>query len=326
MRTFFSSIILFLVLALPGAVFAVTVNNLSGDMSADLSPANPGPNTVTTIALSSLSTDLRAATITWQLDGKEFLKGPGKNVATITTRGAGQTSIVHVIADTLEGDEMTQDITITPADITILWNARTYTPPLFRGKALPTEESVITLTAYPEFQTSDGVALNQADLIYTWKKDGHIETTQSGRGKSTVSYQLGILPGDTEFSVEAQSPDGVLRISKTVSVPMISPRAMVYEEHPLEGTRYNTPLFNQFQLVGSEMTLRIEPFFFSLPLARMAFGWAMNTDKPTIGTQLLALRHDKNVSGTTDVTGYAGQVDISGQRAQHTLTINFGTP
>ena len=148
--------------------FAIDVQN--SDISIKVSPENPRPFSATTISLTSFSTDLNKANIEWRSGGKLVLSGTGKTKYIFTTGGPNTVTSFDINIIPEGASAINKMLTINPSDIDLLWEAMdSYTPPFYKGKALPSTESQIKIVAYPN--TSGLSNTNQKNISYTWKNN-----------------------------------------------------------------------------------------------------------------------------------------------------------
>lgn len=143
-----------------------------------------------------------------------------------------------------------------PIPLTIVWEADTYTPPLYAGAALPTAESALMLVAF-------GIPAGTGELIYTWEQDHRVLGSKSGAGKRVLSLQAPAQAGkSTTIAVTARTAGGVVVGRGETTIIAASPQIRLYEESPALGVLYNTTAASPFAIRGQERSLIAEPFFF----------------------------------------------------------------
>jgi len=67
----------------------------------------------------------------------------------------GEKKTVTIKVVSRRGGYLEEKITFQPALVDLMWEANTYTPPFYKGKALTSSKSSITVTAIPQLKTSD---------------------------------------------------------------------------------------------------------------------------------------------------------------------------
>ena len=136
--------------ALTTSLSAQSFINLTSSMT--LYPEYPKPYTTVTVKYESYSFDMDRALITWSIGGKEVLSGIGELVLKVPLGGEGSITRVSVVVRPNEGGTVRDQILITPAFVSLIWEASdTYVPPLYKGKALPSEGGLVRVVALPSF-------------------------------------------------------------------------------------------------------------------------------------------------------------------------------
>lgn len=264
--------------------FAVTANaQTSSDVSISMNPLNPGSNEDVSVSLVSYSSDLNKADITWILDGKRSLSGPGEKQFSFKTLSTGTLSKLTVIIKTSEGENITKSIEIRPSEIDLIWEATdSYVPHFYKGKALPGRESGVKIVAIPNGKIA-GKNISASDLIYTWKRNFSIEGKMSGYGKKTFSFSNGILKKDEAIGIEARSKNGEFSAKKDISINFIIPNIVFYEKNPLSGIFYGRSIPGSISIPTlSEKTIVAEPYFFSVGSGgknKLSYEWKLNNEK-----------------------------------------------
>ena len=227
-------------------------------------PENPRPNQVVTIEIESFSVDLdRADSITWSINGKTEARGAGVKQIQFEAGELGSRSVVDVTAFGTEIGTINESITIMPTEVDLLWEAKTYTPVLYKGKALPSSDAEITVVAIPQFVTSSGKKLDSEDLVFTWKKDGKVLGNYSGRGKDSIKIIGPKIFNRTRIQAEVSSLGNSLQGMGVVSISSVLPTVLFYEDDPVLGMKYEKAIWSTVELFDEEMTITAHPYFFS---------------------------------------------------------------
>lgn len=251
-------------------------------VSISLSPAYPGPNTPVNLTVQSGLYDVSQGTVTWTVNGKVIAQGTGAT-ARITTGGLGSETRVRVDVSTDTGDASTA-LTIVPASVDLLWESNSYTPPFYRGRGLPSAGSTITIVAIPHVARAGGAALAADQLIYTWKKDGAVVASASGKGRSSATFASPMLYGVSSISVVAASADGAVAAQGILRIGDTEPRLALYEDDPLFGILYHKALGSAF-IPETEMSFVAIPYFapsLSLNNSQLEYAWTVNGNPVSI--------------------------------------------
>lgn len=281
---FFAILIIFL---LP----AISVNKAHGQMKAagaiDVNdsinittiPAFPKENDDVLIRIENFSYDLNSSEIIWALNGVIKEKGIGKKDFSFKTGKIGSVSLIKIIAKTKDGKNMEKSLVIRPAGVDMFWQADSYTPPFYKGKALYSYQSSITVVAIPNIVNSDGAKINPSSLIYKWTKDSKVLGGVSGYGKNYFSFTKSILSNSPEIEVEVMTSDKKIKASGSIVLDPIETKVLMYENSPLYGIIYEKAAINDFIMNGNEITLVAIPYFFSTDETsrqKIKYDWSMN--------------------------------------------------
>jgi hypothetical protein len=259
-KTFLISVFLFSI-----SLFAhAQILGVGETVSFSVVPNNPRANQIVTVSIESFSIDLnRASSITWLLNGEIIAQQAGLKSVKFRTGKLGSSSKVDVVIKSVERGTIRESITISPTEVNLLWEASSYTPLFYAGKALPSSDAEITVVAMPEFVTSNGSRLSSKDLIFTWQKDGKVLGSLSGRGKNTLNIIGPKLSQTSRIEVVVSSSLGSLQGKGTTFISAVSPEIIFYENDTIFGTRYEKAIGNRAVLSKEEIKITAYPFFFS---------------------------------------------------------------
>jgi len=298
--------------------------NAGNTVDLALNPKYPQPNQNVTATLTSYSYDLNGATITWYINGKEVTAGKAIKSVTFTTGNLGTATTVKAII-AVGGSIQEKTITVNPADITLLWQANTYTPPFYKGKALNSYQSVLTYVAVPQLY-KNGQLVNPKNLVYTWSKNGTVLGDASGLGQQTFTLAGDVILRPSIITVEVSDTAGTLSTKRSIEVSAGSPLALFYEDSPTLGILFNKSLSNMKSLKLPEINLTAIPFFFSASIKQssaLSFIWQMNGSKMNITDPNAVFRLPQDTSGQASVSVQVRNQTKFLQGADNSLLIAF---
>lgn len=258
---------------------SANVNDIKDSAEIITTPSSPSPNENVSVRLESFSFDLNSSEIIWALDGAIKEKGLGKKFFSFKTGGVGSVSFIKAIIKTKEGKTIEKTLVIRPAGVDLLWEADSYTPPFYKGKALYGYQSLITVIAAPNIINSEGVKINPDNLTYKWTKNSKVLGDVSGYGKNKFSFSKSILSDPSEIEVEVMSSDKKIKASGSIVLEPVEPKTIMYENSPLHGIIYDKAIAGEYKLSGNEITLVAIPYFFSKEDAggqKIKYNWSMN--------------------------------------------------
>jgi len=144
--------------------------------------------------------------------------------------------------------------------ILLTWQAKTYTPRTYVGKALPTTGSNISFSLEV---FSNGQLAPLGNKVVRWYEQGKL--IKSGIGLQSFDTKINVLPGN-DFKVRVEIPDfpgGA--ISKTISLRVVSPKIVI--EAP----------FPNLQTAPKDFSVKAVPYFFSIFTENsLTYQWLVN--------------------------------------------------
>lgn len=311
---------------------AQTLQPLGGqtsNLAVRVSPQNPGPNQSVRINIESYATDLDRAEISWFLNNKPTEKNAGQKSFSFRTSQPGSLSSVLIVVRTPDGEVLQHVINIRPATVDLLWEAESYTPPFYRGKALYPYQGTVRVVAVPNIVTENGGTLNPKNLVYNWKVDGNPVTSVSGYGKNFISF-IGSIPlKPTTVSVEVSSMDQTyVAEGKTVLSP-VQPGVVFYEDDPLAGILYNKALTRNVPLANEEIKIAAIPYFVGVSKRdadNLKYDWQINNQSilDSSDQSSLAFRQEKGTAGSSAISLQVSNSAKIFQFAQNSLLLSFG--
>jgi hypothetical protein len=225
---------------------------------------------------------------------------------------------------------MVREVTFAPAEVHLVWEANTSVPPLYRGKALYSVGSEVTVTAFPQVVVN-GRTLSSNNLSFQWERNGNAAASQSGKGRSTLTLQGDLLKPGEDIAVDVYFGD-VLVARGSVFIPASNPLILLYPRDPLRGVLFDQALPPAISLTSKEITVQAVPYFFSnesFADGSLAYKWTLGgreTSGPDAGQGILTLRQTGEGAGEA-VLGVSLQNTDSTkllQAASANLRILFG--
>lgn len=304
MKHLFVFVFLYTALSTPVAhAQALPIPGIAQNPTIVLSPQYPAPFELVTATVHIPNEELSSADIAWILDGTPADEGPGHSSYTFRVGDVGQTQTLSVIVRTPNGTPEATQARINPARISIAWEAQTYTPPLYKGRALYTAGSFIRVEAQVFFKDSTGI-VPQEQLVYSWRRNGSALVSANGLGKNIAYIEGPKFYGDDIITVQVSTINGSVVGTGAVSIETTDARAVLYTWSPVTGVQYNRAISTTEGAVGTATTVVAEPYFMSALSAEsplLIYKWLVNgrtiktnTDTPNI----LSLSSEDAVSAT----------------------------
>jgi hypothetical protein len=230
------------------------------NLSVTKIPPYPKAGESVVLSVSSFVANLEKSLITWKENNEVVLEGIGKTNYTIPS--ARNTTFTVEVVDSATKKKFTQGITITTSEIDLLWEAiGSYTPPFYKGKALPALEANINVVAIPKNQLTQ-------NLFYSWEKEYQKQSSQSGKGKNSFGYIATPLEQANDIAVTVSSSDGSFSSQENVVIRYGNSEVLFYQDDPGLGTLFNKAIKNGFN-IGTEkdIILTAIPYFITADTA-----------------------------------------------------------
>ena len=260
------------------------LSGMGGTISLKADPANPRPYDKVHLVAESFSTDLNRSTIQWFIDGKLSKSGKALKEFDTEVGKLGTKKEIRMVATTPIGT-LKAMVVLRPAQVDLLWQAHSFTPPFYKGKAHATHKSGVTVVAIPHLVNSKGIELSPQDLVYTWKENSKVQGDKSGLGKTSYFLkEISIMLPYALVSVTVSAPTDNLQAVETVAVGPEMPKLVFYEHDPLEGVKYNKALSSTYKLVNDEVTVEAVPYFFGTfdkESSDLVYEWNLNGTRIT---------------------------------------------
>jgi hypothetical protein len=290
---------------------AQTVDDLSPEqiINVEVVPQTPGSNQNVSIEIKSYSYDLSRAKISWYLNGVLKDSGIGKQNFNFITGEAGTVSNIVYKITTSNGIPFEKKITISPSDVTLLWESSGYTHPFYKGKPMFSFEGSARIIAIPNILNSNGVKYKAEELVYTWKRGMGTDTGASGYGKNIFFWNGDVVSTRQEISVEVTDLKKTTKAVASITIEPKEAEVLIYEDNPSLGVLWNKAINNTFDLVSTEVSFIASPYYFNNATNDSINSWFVNGQKSPETSYSITLRN------TTGGEGYSNiSFDISNQK------------
>ncbi len=315
------------VFALLGSFFAMTMTvhaQIFDDASSAqlvTSPEYPAPHSAVTISLEAYSMNTSGATVWWYVDGAERADARNARSMTLTTGDLGDRLVVTVKVIPSSGRTITLTHTINPSEVDLVVEANTYVPAFYKGRALPSGESVVRAIAIPHSAPSVSIS----SLTYEWTQGDTVLFGGPVKGKYSADITMSRFDDDY-LRVRVTNASGQAIGGKTIQLLPIEPELHFYEENPLRGLN-SKAIRDSLMLIGDETTIHAEPYFMTTNLtpSSITFDWKINDVAVTTNqadAHTLTLRRIGN-GGSANIGVNALTRTVIPQYVQKTFTVMF---
>jgi hypothetical protein len=241
--------------------------------------------------------------------------------------GVGSQSILEVVGKMSNGKTFSKKVTISPAKIDLLYEAESYVPPFYKGKAKLPFQGTLRIVALTSFFDSSGKKIPDNRLVFKWKDGNQTLNNQSGYGKNVLLYKSDdSLPKPIEITAEVSYPEGGLFASKKISVEPASPETVLYEESPEYGILSNKALFDTFVLSKEEVVISAVPLFFGVDSKNSSvlnYKWTLSEKSIDQGESSIVLRNTSGKTGQSQISMQVSNTIDYFQAASQNLKVIF---
>jgi hypothetical protein len=259
-------------------------------------PKTPGENQEVTISLESYAVDLNSAKIVWYVDKDPQKEGIAEKTFTVHTGELGQKMTVDIVIFTAAGAKIDQQIVIAPAEIAILWEAQTFTPPFYKGKALPTFKSLVRITAIPRWNTLQS---DPTQFSYKWTYN-RTQGVGGGLGKNSVVIPVEWSNSQIPITLETSLAEAKLIGYENKNIQTSDTKLLFYEQAPLLGIQYDHALLGSINALGNEFAIHAVPYFFSTDNYlnnELVYTWKINGNNIAAGMDAMKMMLPKQGKG-----------------------------
>lgn len=320
-KLFISFLLLFVFF--PNNLFAQAIDNFS----VSLIPKYPKELEKVTINLDSFSFNLDKSKITWKENGVVVAEGIGLKTKNFTSPSNGKSKKIRISIFNENGYLLEKEVSLAPQTVDLLWEAvDTYTPPFYRGKTLPSEQSIIKMVALSNFVENEKI-LDRSNVIFTWSLNGIQRDSFSGFGQNSFIFKMDPLEASDLVKVKAVSYDSSSAVENSIYIPKTSPEIVIYEENPLLGTLWNKAFTGGIRLSSDETTFVAEPYFFSGKknfTDYLNFSWTVGgvPNKDNVFNKLTVRKPDEK--GSTQIGVYIAHINKILQEAEKKIPLIYG--
>ncbi len=245
-------------------------------LSLIASPSSPSPGQHYAVLAATPTIDRYTATFIWTVNGtpRPDFSGIGKNEISLTAGSLGSETRIAVSVRHAKGTSSTSLI-IRVSDLALTWFAETYVPPWYRGKALPTQNTVVNIVAMPHIIVG-GTLIPPELLMYQWSFDSEADAYK-GVDARVFRIRTLDLPGATHtVRVAVEDLKGRVRKEGLIIIAPTAPRIALYATTPLGGVEPRSARSSFSAQRGTLIDFQAEPFFFPVRSRRdLSYQWTV---------------------------------------------------
>lgn len=292
---------------LPSQIFAQEESSMSEKGVIEITPSIPTPGeSVTATVRSSFYSDLKKSNIVWTVNGAEKKREVGGISFQFTAPTNGSATEIYATVEKESGYIFAGYFILKTAEIDLIYEANTYTPPFYKGRSLFTDQSVVTVLALANL-IENGSKLQKNKIIYNWYKNDQKISEFSGVGKDSISIQGGIVSRPFYISVLTESINSGLKAKKKILINPTAPKVVLYENNPIYGSIFEKALTGMFNFDREEVGITAIPYFFSVKnktSGSLKYSWFENGEligDETFGSFINYLNPKRSLNGISNI-------------------------
>ncbi len=298
---------------------------LSNELGVEVIPNYPRPNEPVFINLTLYTDDLNSADITWYKDGKAVLSGKGKVNYSFVAGAVGQETKIEIEIKLLSGASFSKSFTLNPASIDLVWEANSYAPPFYKGKALHPRQGGLKIVAMSEFVKS-GRRISPQNLIYEWSNGVDVYQNQNGYGKNVLILNGSILGQTDKIEVLVTDPVNNLVAESFINISPTDPEIVFYQNDSYYGPIFDSAIANSFNLKTDEVQIFAAPFYFTKEReGLLKYEWRLNGVPVSnlFGSRTAIFRKPEDQSGRSVISLRMENANRILQQADSSLEMQF---
>ena len=255
MKYFLLIFALFLPLSFSAAQTGMEVSKPG--LSIELKSTDLNPFSEIVAEVNDYANTASTQSITWRMDGKVMPELNNKRTINIKLKDLGQPTKLEVFIKTQEGPTISAEKTIVPIYLDVIVEPQTRTPSFYKGRALPSLESTMNLTAI-----INGSIENSEKYVYNWDLNGTKLENGGAVGKYKISTKMPIGPTNV-LTLTVSRVTGELIARKTVEIIPAEIEMAFYEVNSLYGLS-NLKINSSLNLIGNSTVVRAEPYYLDI--------------------------------------------------------------
>jgi hypothetical protein len=210
-------------------------------------------------------------------------------------------------------------VPVLAQSVDIVWQADTYTPLFYKGKALWSNQSIIAITAIVSNTNSP------QNYYYKWIRNNVVLGSLSGIGRDTVYLHDSILGKQQKYKIQIFNDNGGLIDENEIFIQPTRPSIVVYEDNPLYGIMFHREVGSSYTLGGREVTFVTFPLFYSIAnrFSNVKYEWRSGAGAVETMNSV-TYRTPAGASGSSPVSIKASHADEILQVAKKDFMIKFG--
>lgn len=217
----------------------------------------------------------------------------------------------------------------TVNDIDLTWTSNSKSPVFYRAKSLPTQNSIVTISALPFiYRPGTKSLINSRNLMYNWRINDKLDFEQSGKNKFSYILNVSNFFGSLHsIRLEVKTEDGSVSFEKEIQIPTVKPQIWLYFSDPKTNQPFGYALKNLIAK-SANFNFVAQTYFFTIPVKNLKWQWFINNtevtstdEKPWLATLNLANNFSGSISTQIQVMAKNPDDELENSRSITNLEI-----
>ena len=286
--SFFAYLLLFTNIIANAQFNLPSIGSIKPTISLTSDSLTPFPNTTITVT-ANLSGFVGAgnSNYVWFLNGlrQSTVSGLNKNTFVFKVGNISSVYSISVNVVTPSSESLSDSIDLTVSDVDLTWETNSKIPILYRAKAIPSQNSPVTISALPFiYRPGTRTLISSNNLIFNWKIDGKIDSSKSGLNKSLYTFRISNFPENSHLiRLEIKNNNDILLLSKEAIIPVAKPQVLLYFSDPATNLPYG-PVLKNLTIKPSNLNFTAQTYFFATS-KNLKWQWFINNNEVNSGTE-----------------------------------------
>ncbi|OHA08364.1 MAG: hypothetical protein A3A44_03100 [Candidatus Sungbacteria bacterium RIFCSPLOWO2_01_FULL_60_25] len=249
------------------------LDDVRSNFSLEADPPTPDPGQSTIVKVVTVAFNAGGANYQWYVNGvfQKEASGRGNSEFSFIAGRENEAKTIRVDLTTPEGITRSRSVTIRPSMTAYYWWTDTRVPFWYKGKALPSSSSRISIAAMARSGSASAAT-------YQWDLNAYPVAKASGAGKSVFTFSAS-MQVEERIYVTVLNPLAALSKNATIAVPIVPTKVGLYAVHPRQGVRMEKQIRQADAAAGETLEFVAAPFFFPAESDRfLRYEWQLNRD------------------------------------------------
>lgn len=319
-------LLLLFVLLLPisFSLGAITQSGTGSNVTATIKPNDPKPGDFVEITINGYGFNISDTYFEWSKNGKKVKTGVGASIYYFQLGQVGEATRISVIVISNKRKLAEKKFYFEPSEIEFSWEADSFVPPNYNGRARASAGGDIKIVAIPRIANQTGKIENINDLNYLWYKNDVPITELSGKGRNIIKIKTNSNDSQLKIGLTASNQSGQNFAKETLLINLGQPEISFYENRPLSGPNFQKQIISSYDLYDQETSFLVVPFFWpKSDFNNIKFLWRVNNSvaETSENSEILTVRQPESGSGQNQVSV---QLETKEKKAQGRFNIKFG--